>query len=114
MNFQRLLVCDDTWATLEEDWSNQCDKVGEPFCDYATASVGAIRQLAENSETDQWALALKSTDRILAIAMGIRTRQKGFIGKVLRIREVTACPLLDYGILGEEEYVDTLIGMLNA
>src|SRR5690606_13822870 len=43
----------------------------------------------------------------------IRTRQKPFDGEVLRIREVTDCPLLDYGILDENAYVDTLIAILN-
>ena len=43
----------------------------------------------------------------------IRANQKGYNGYVLRVREVTVCPLLDYGELDEKSYVDTLIGILN-
>jgi len=114
MQFTRLLDADGTWSSFQSDWTAQCVEADDTFDDYAPASLGAIRQLALAADPSQWALALRDETRFLAVAMGICTFQKGFSGKVLRIREVTVCPLLDYGILPEEQYVDTLVGMLNA
>jgi hypothetical protein len=113
MKIIRLRFSDNSWNKFVEDWTIQCVAVGDKFADYATSSVNVIKEFAENEVPDQWAIGLKSGDQFMAIAFAIRTTQKGFNGKVLRIREVAVCPLLDYGSLSETEYVDTLIGLLN-
>ena len=113
MELMRLQVTDNTWTQLEFDWTAQCQQIGDDPENYAPSSMAIIRSMASTDTPDEWAVALKSGERFMAIASAVRTVQKGFTGKVLRIREVTVCPLLDYGNLSENDYVDTLIGLLN-
>lgn len=113
MDIIRLLHSDNTWASLEKDWEQQCSKVDEDFRQFATAARSSIARASIEPMKDEWAIGLKRDDTHLAIAYARATRQKGFDGKVLRIREVCVCPLLDYGELEENEYIATLIGILN-
>ncbi len=113
MEIVRLRVSDGSWQRLEEDWEAQCAQMGDAFCNYATSSLIPIKAAAETDVIDEWAIALTNGGRFMALASAIRATQKPYVGKVLRIREVTVCPLLDYGVLPEAEYVDTLIELLN-
>lgn len=114
MHFEKLTTEDGSWDQLEADWRKQCEQVDEEYESYARSSVAAIHDISQANDPSQWALALTDGHQIRAIALGILARQKGFVGKVLRIREVTVCPLLDLGVLDEEEYIDTLISLLNS
>lgn len=114
MHFERLTAEEGSWDQLEADWQSQCAEVDEEYESFAKSSVSAIRDIAHGDDPNQWALALTDGHQIRAIALGILARQKGFVGKVLRIREVTVCPLLDLGVLDEEAYIDTLISLLNS
>lgn len=113
MQVVRLSASDGSLAALDADWKAQCDEVGEELESYGSATMAPIRTFAESDSAKEWAIAIKEGERFMAIACAIRTRQKPFDGWVLRIREVTVCPLLDYGNLDENSYVDTLIGILN-
>lgn len=113
MDIVRLQVADGSWQRLEDDWEAQCAEIGDLFSNYASSSLIPIKAIAENAAVDDWAIALTNGGRFMAVAYAIRTTQKPYVGKVLRIREVTVCPLLDYGALPETDYVDTLIGLLN-
>lgn len=115
MEVRRLRSADKSWSQFQDDWSAQCDEVGDDFDSYGAAPISMIRQFAENDSESEWAIGLydKSRKKFFASSCAILTTQKGFTGKVLRIREVVVCPLLDYGNLPETEYVDTLIHLLN-
>ncbi|MEA1619189.1 hypothetical protein SOQ14_09690 [Erythrobacter sp. T5W1-R] len=113
MEISRLLLGDGTWSQFESDWRVQCETVDDDFDCYAPAPLSVIRDFASRESDKDWAVAVSHGDRFMAAACAIRTLQKGFDGPVLRIREVTVCPLLDYGNLDENAYVDTLIGILN-
>jgi len=113
MDIVRLLDSDGTLSEFDADWANQCATVGEDCETFAQAPTSVIRQFARTGSDKEWAIAIKEDGRFLAAACAIRAMQKPFSGWVLRIREVTVCPLLDYGNLGENCYVDTLIAILN-
>ena len=113
MDVIRLSTASGTLAEFDADWAAQCEEVGEEFESYGEATLAPIRTFAEVNNSKEWAIAIKDGDRFMAAACAIRTRQKPFDGWVLRIREVTVCPLLDYGNLDENSYVDTLIEILN-
>ncbi len=113
MEISRLLVEDGTWSHFEEDWKGQCEEVEDDFDCYAPAPLSVIREFATKVSDKDWAVAISHGGRFMAVACAIKTIQKGFNGTVLRIREVTVCPLLDYGNLDENAYIDTLIGILN-
>lgn len=113
MEIVRLLECDGSWAAFEADWASQCQECDDDLENYGSSSIGSIRSFAAEAKPMEWAISLRNDVRIMAIAYAICTHQKPFDGKVLRIREVTVCPLLDHGNLPETAYVDTLIGLLN-
>lgn len=114
MEVIRLQNDDGTFASFEDDWVAQCEQVGDEFSCYATSSVTVMRDFAARNSDKEWAIAFRDdTGRFMAAACAIRTMQKPLAGWTLRVREVTVCPLLDYGILDENAYVDTLIGILN-
>jgi hypothetical protein len=115
MEMRRLLTGDASWNSLETDWSKQCSEVGDVFESYGAATLSMVRKFAETDSNNEWALGLydKTSKRYYASACAILATQKGYSGRVLRIREVVVCPLLDYGNLPETAYVDTLIHLLN-
>lgn len=113
MEVIRLSVGDNSWADLITDWKSQCVEVDEDFSSYGIATMEPISKFAEADADKEWAIAIKDGNRFMAIACAIRTMQKPFNGWVLRIREVTVCPLLDYGNLDDNSYSDTLIAILN-
>jgi hypothetical protein len=113
MEISRLSLSDGTWTQFEADWRRQCDEVDDDFECYAPAPLSVIREFAEKGADKEWAIAISNDGRFTAAACAIKTMQKGYDGPVLRVREVTVCPLLDYGNLDENAYVDTLIGILN-
>ena len=113
MEVLRLLESDGSLSKFENDWSTQCDEVEEDFGHYAVGPLTVIRDFAKTKRDKEWAIAIDDGDRFMASAIAIKTRQKPLNGWTLRIREVTVCPLLDYGNLDENHYIDTLVGILN-
>ncbi|ROT96638.1 hypothetical protein EB810_01405 [Altererythrobacter sp. FM1] len=95
------------------DWNSQCEKLDEDSESYGHATMPIIRDFAEKQSDSEWAIAVKGEHGFMAAAVAIKAMQKGFNGYVLRIREVTVCPLLDYGELDENTYIDTLVELLN-
>lgn len=113
MEVIRLLSSDGTLEQFTADWNEQCREVGEDCDSFGEATTSVIRDFARKESDREWAIAIKQGGRFMAAACAIRAVQKPFAGWVLRIREVTVCPLLDYGNLDENAYVDTLIAILN-
>lgn len=113
MKIKRLLVQDASWKAFEEDWTNQCAKTEDEFGNFCPASINVIRACSEAKDPNEWAIGITDGEKFVAAAIAIRANQKPHRGHVLRIREVTVCPELDYGILPESLYGDTLIGLLN-
>lgn len=113
MELVRLLASDGSLELFDADWKAQCTRVDEDCDSFGEATASVIRDLARKEGDKEWAVAIKNDDHFMAAACAIRTMQKPFTGWVLRIREVTVCPLLDYGNFDENAYVDTLIAILN-
>lgn len=113
MEVIRLLASDGSLDRFNADWTAQCAEVGEDCDSFGQATTPMIREFARNESEKDWAIAIVDGNRFMAAACAIRTVQKPFSGWVLRIREVTVRPLLDYGNLDENAYVDTLIAILN-
>ena len=113
MDIVRLLASDNSWQSLCEDWTSQCNEIGDCFETYAPSSFEVIKRHADTESQWEWALGVQVENRFMAIAYAHRTMQKPFEGHVLRIREVTVSPFLDYGKATELEYSNTLIALLN-
>lgn len=113
MDVIQLRADDGSLAKFKEDWSDQCETVGDDFDTFCDGSVDAVENFAQNPTDKEWAIAIVDGGRIMAVAVAIRAMQKPLSGWTLRVREVTVCPLLDYGELGDSIYADTLVELLN-
>lgn len=109
----RLQASDGSLDRFNSDWAEQCESVSEDCDTFAQAAMAVIRDVADRDSDKEWAIAIVDNGRHMAAASAFRTTQKPLAGWTLRIREVTVCPLLDYGNLDEKTYVDTLIAILN-
>lgn len=112
MDIIQLRADDGSYAKFREDWSAQCSSVGDDFDSFCDGAIDAVEKFAQNPTDREWAIAVTDDDRILAVAIAIRAMQKPLSGWTLRVREVTVCPLLDFGEMDDAVYADTLIGLL--
>lgn len=113
MEVKRLLASDGSLAKFDADWAAQCNEVGEDCDSFGIATMSIIRQLAQTEQPKEWAIAIESDSRFMAAACAIRTMQKPYSGWVLRIRELTFCPFIDYGKSDENTYVDILFAVFG-
>lgn len=112
MAFTRLLHQTGSWAQFEENWTRQCDEIGECFDNYASDALVPIRDLADNPQSESWANSIEEDGRHTAAFIVHRANQKGYDAPVLRVRHIVVCPLLDVGVLSVDSYASTLVTLL--
>lgn len=118
---QSLMTQDGTWQAMQDDWRQQCEKVDEPFDDYAPDVTAILEDIAagnaeqtaltkssvcafrEGQEGPHWAIAMLNWVRNI----------KGVKGPVLRVRHLTVSPLLDFGAVETQKYAEVLIGAVS-
>ncbi|WP_442679761.1 hypothetical protein ACSBM8_00720 [Sphingomonas sp. ASY06-1R] len=114
---KRLVEADGTWADFRGDWAAQCDVVGENPEEYAAEPLKVIGEAAASTGNEHWAVGLSDGSHFLAVALLHWVMIPGFTGKVLRVRQIVVSPKLDYGLLPEDAYAETLIeltfGIIN-
>lgn len=116
-SLKRLRQSDGSWAALTENWTRQCDETGDSFEFYAGDSLPVIEKYAKEEDGGSglqrsWAVALyDDQSRPLVAALAHWHTAPGVEGHVLKIRQVTVCPLLDFGALSEETYADVLVAL---
>lgn len=113
MDVIQLRFDNGSYSKFREDWCAQCEIVGDDFESFCDGAIDAVEKFAESPTDKEWAIAILHDDRILAVAIVIRAMQKPLSGWTLRVREVTVCPLLDYGQMADSIYADTLIALLE-
>ncbi|MGQ3100490.1 MAG: hypothetical protein ACT6Q5_08595 [Sphingopyxis solisilvae] len=113
-SLRRLLTADGTWQKFCGEWQSQCGEIEEDFDSYAVDAMPVLQNLAEtekqpSNQRHSWAVALYDINRPLVAAMVNVAPIPGFKDPVMRIRQLTVCPLLDFGALSDETYADALI-----
>lgn len=111
---RRLKMSDGTWQGLEANWSDQCDEVGDSLENYAVDAMPVLKDCASTEQQPSrqrttWAVALYDQTRPLVAAMLNAAPIPNYEKPVLRVRQLTVCPLLDFGALSDDTYADTLI-----
>ncbi|MEM8786660.1 MAG: hypothetical protein AAGE76_00205 [Pseudomonadota bacterium] len=109
------------WETFQEDWRKQCEHYGENFDEYSASALQIISDFFEHGIQSSSADGEHS---VLGIADGENTYhcvcllnhtpQKGYPGKVLRVRHMTLSPYYDFEDLSEDAYADTLTDFILA
>lgn len=111
----RRISCEDgTWDQLISSWEIQCKEVEDDFANYAVDSMPVLAEAAATTEQASrarttWAIGLYDSTRPLVAALANLAPIPGYKSPVLRIRQLTVCPLLDFGALSDDTYADTLI-----
>lgn len=112
-SLQRLQYTDGTWAQLEAQWKQLCEKFGEDFAEY---NVGTLRMLEDvcarqPQDINQGAYGLlDQTGRYHAVCFLNLTLQKGYDGLVLRVLNFLLSPHYDFEDLEIEDYSSVLAG----
>lgn len=112
--FTRLLAADGTWPKVIDDWTRQCEEVGESIDDFAPESMGVIRSFTDHCERDTWAAGLHDGSHWSAIAMLNRAMLPKTTGYTLRVRHVIVSPWLDFGAWSKDAYAETLVNFVWA
>ena len=116
-----LSVTDDSWARFNDDWARQCETAQEAFDDYSPMAMTLMGQIIEGTEpslgpsnvTRVAALWDDETQHYYACCIANRTQLPGITGRVLRVRELTVSPLIDYEMASVAMYPDVIIGILS-
>ena len=98
---------DEIWL----QWDAQCERFGESFKDYATASMSVLRELAEEPETRSAAVfaLVDESGAYLAICQVNVARIPGYDGPVLRLRHLVLAPEFDFSEeIPDDRYADVL------
>jgi len=112
---KRLKAADGSWAAFEADWSAQCVAFDEDFGQFAQATIGVLRDLAEQTPAPKAAATFglwnSETGAFDAVAQLNSTLIPGHDGKVLRIRHLLLSPYFDFGDYPIETYSTVLSRM---
>lgn len=111
MELKRLNKTNGSWALLEAQWREECNKYAEDFDTYAQASLGTLRDEcdadAPDHDTGVFGL-VDSGGRHHAACFLNRAAIPGWTGKVLRVRHFVLSPYYDFEALQIEDYSETL------
>lgn len=116
-----LSQADGTWERFKVDWKAQCDEAGGVFDEYFPASMALLTEIVEGNGaalgplnvTRVAALWEADSQRYYACCIANRTGIPGWTGRVLRVRELTVSPLVDFGLADIAMYPDVIIGVLS-
>jgi hypothetical protein len=122
-NFEtHILTTDDgSWERFKADWRRQCEMTDSTLEDYSPTAIELLTSIVEGTAallgptnvTRIAALWDTESDAYYAVCMVSRTMLPGVTGRVLRVRELTVSPLIDYGIAEVAMYPDVIIGVLS-
>lgn len=112
--FDRLLNADGSWAKVMDDWTRQCQELGESIDDFAPEAMSVIRQYTDHCERNTWAAGLSDGTHWSAVAMLNRAMLPKTTGWTLRVRHVIVSPLLDFGAWSKDAYAETLVNFVWA
>lgn len=112
MKIKKLFKSDGSWDQFCIDWEQQCNEIDDDYNNYAQYLLQTIKEFAIAENEGEWAYAVQIDNKFTAAFVIILANQKGYIGQTLRVRHMVACPLLDFGTLDEDAYIQTLVEIL--
>lgn len=112
---------DGSWERFKADWHAQCEQAGGSLDEYAPASLALMASIADGTGaglgplnvTRIAALWHVETERYYACCIANRTALPGIDGRVLRVRELTVWPMIDFGVAEVAMYPDVIIGVVS-
>lgn len=109
MQLIQLSQSDGSWPRLREDWAAQCIEVGEEPEQYARGTMLVLDELAAKPERRSGIFGVQKGDGAPEIICQINTTPlPAHPEPVMRIRMVTVCPHIDFGIIDKAGYIDAI------
>ncbi|MBZ6377358.1 hypothetical protein B5C34_05330 [Pacificimonas flava] len=110
---------DGSWKSFRENWEQQCEQLDENPDSYAPDAFSAIRTCLEtpvmqSSDRKSQAVSLVDSDEQHMVAAVLHWHPApGVKGHILKVRQLTVCPRLDFGELDEDFYADVLVELTS-
>lgn len=115
VKFKKLMISDGTWQEVCADWRRQCENAGEDFELFERVRMEELRRQAESGiRGGVHVLDLKDYPVMCFLN---HTPIPGRKDPILRMRHMTVCPALDYGIDDDddsEHYIELLTNLFEA
>ena len=112
-DLHRVSHANGLWGDLLQQWEKDCASYSENFDDYATASIGVLRPLAEQAQVTQAGVyGLKDESGYIGACQLNAAYLPGYDDKVLRVRHIVHAPIFDFKEdLDVDDYVKFLGGL---
>lgn len=109
MSFVQLSDSDGSWGKLKHAWGEQCAQNDEDFELFAQGTFLVLDKLAATAERRAGIFGVQRGDEAPdVICQANTTPLPGHPEPVLRVRMVTVCPDIDFGVFDKSKYVETL------
>jgi hypothetical protein len=103
---------DGSWRALKDAWKAQCDSAGEDFSIFAQGTFMVLDQLAARPEQRAGIYAVLNADGVPNVICQVNyTPLPQHPEPIIRVRMVTVCPDMDFGVLGIDQYVDMMVNL---
>src|SRR5262245_11228567 len=102
---------DGTWQALKEHWREQCAKYGEDFESFGMATFAVLDPLAAEGHRKAAVYGYMQADECQMICEVNHTYLPGYDDKVLRVRNITYSPKLDFEDRPVDDYAKALVGL---
>jgi len=108
--FQSLKADDGSWAALKEAWKVQCGQFEEDFDGYAPAAFAELDAATAHPDDSYtvYGLINEGTGEFDAVCSVNWTYLPGYVGKVLRVRNLLFAPKFDFGEFEVSDYATVL------
>ena len=103
-----------SWSALKDAWKAQCESAGEDFSIFAQGTFMVLDQLAAKPEQRAGIYAVLNAEGVPNVICQVNcTALPQHPEPIIRVRMVTVCPDMDFGILGIDQYIDMMIDLFS-
>jgi hypothetical protein len=106
-------VDNGSWQALKAQWRDECARYDEEFEGYAVATFSVLDPLAELGHPKSGVYGFYVNEDCQMICEANRTMLPGYVGYVLRVRNMTFAPKFDFEDQPVNTYGNALVGLFG-
>lgn len=104
---------DGSWPAVLAAWKTQCEGYGQDFDEFAPATFGVLNPLAVEGHQKAEVYGFFVGNECWVVCEVNHTLLPGYVGHVLRVRNMTFAPRFDFEDLGVDSYGKALTGLFG-